>query len=33
MATMQNPDDEHFIAKGYDFPGETVAKAIETALK
>ncbi len=33
LATMQNPDDVHFNAQGYDFLGETVAKAIETALK
>ncbi|MFM2166664.1 MAG: hypothetical protein RIS79_1035 [Verrucomicrobiota bacterium] len=33
LATMQNPDDVHFTAPGYDFLGETVAKAIEAALK
>lgn len=33
LATMQNPNDVHFNAKGYDFLGETVAKAIESALK
>ena len=33
LATMQNPDDVHFNAQGYDFLGETVAKAIEAALK
>ncbi len=33
LAVMQNPNDVHFNAKGYDFLGETVAKAIEAALK
>ncbi len=33
LATMQNPDDVHFNSQGYDFLGETVAKAIEAALK
>lgn len=33
LATMQNPDDVHFNAQGYDFLGETVAKAVEAALK
>ncbi|HCN78687.1 MAG TPA: SGNH/GDSL hydrolase family protein [Verrucomicrobiales bacterium] len=33
LATMQNPDDVHFNGQGYDFLGETVAKAIEAALK
>jgi lysophospholipase L1-like esterase len=33
LATMQNPDDVHFTGQGYDFLGETVAKAIEAALK
>lgn len=33
LATMQNPNDVHFNARGYDFLGETVAKAIMTALK
>ncbi|MBM3890835.1 MAG: SGNH/GDSL hydrolase family protein [Verrucomicrobia bacterium] len=32
LATMQNPNDVHFNAKGYDFLGETVAKAIEARL-
>jgi len=32
LATMQNPNDVHFNAKGYDFLGETVAKAIEAQL-
>lgn len=32
LATMQNPDDVHFNARGYDFLGETVAKAIEEEL-
>jgi lysophospholipase L1-like esterase len=29
---MQNPNDVHFNAKGYDFLGETVAKAIQAQL-
>lgn len=33
LATLQNPNDVHFNAKGYDFLGETVSKAIETELK
>lgn len=33
LKVMQNPDDVHFNAQGYDFLGETVAKAIEAALK
>jgi lysophospholipase L1-like esterase len=32
LATMQNPNDVHFNAKGYDFLGETVAKAIQNQL-
>jgi len=33
LAEMQNPNDVHFNAKGYDFLGETVAKAIEGAVE
>ena len=33
LAEMQNPDDVHFNAKGYDFLGETVARAISDVLK
>lgn len=33
LAEMQNPNDVHFNAKGYDFLGETVAAAIEKALR
>jgi lysophospholipase L1-like esterase len=33
QAEMQNPKDVHFNAKGYEFLGATVAKAIEAALK
>lgn len=33
LTTMQNPNDVHFNARGYDFLGETVAKAIMAALK
>lgn len=33
LADMQNHNDVHFNARGYDFLGETVARAIETALK
>jgi hypothetical protein len=33
LAEMQNPNDVHFNAKGYDFLGTTVAKAIEAAVK
>ena len=32
LAELQNPNDVHFNAKGYDFLGETVAKAIVEAL-
>ena len=32
LAAMQIPNDGHFNAKGYDFLGETVAKAIEEQL-
>lgn len=32
LAEMQNPDDVHFNSAGYTFLGETVAKAIESAL-
>jgi acyl-CoA thioesterase-1 len=32
LAAMQIPNDVHFNAKGYDFLGETVAKAIEEQL-
>jgi hypothetical protein len=30
---MQNPNDVHFNARGYDFLGETVARAVEAAGK
>lgn len=33
LAAMQNPNDVHFNAKGYDFLGDTVAKAIMAALR
>jgi lysophospholipase L1-like esterase len=33
LPEMQNPNDVHFNAKGYDFLGEAVAKAIEAALR
>lgn len=33
LAEMQNPGDVHFNAKGYEFLGQTVAAAIEQALK
>lgn len=33
LAEMQNPNDVHFNAKGYDFLGRTVARAVETVLK
>lgn len=33
LAEMQNPNDVHFNAQGYDFLGETVARSIEAALK
>ena len=32
LKEMQNPDDVHFTAQGYDFLGEVVAKAIEAEL-
>jgi hypothetical protein len=32
LATMQNPNDVHFNAKGYDFLGEQVAASIEASL-
>jgi len=32
LATMQNPDDVHFTAGGYDFLGQTVAQAIDKVL-
>ncbi len=32
LAEMQNPNDVHFNGKGYDFLGETVAKAVEAQL-
>jgi len=32
LAEMQNPNDVHVNGKGYDFLGETVAKAIEAEL-
>jgi len=32
LSTMQNPNDVHFNGQGYDFLGQTVAKAIEAAL-
>lgn len=32
LAAMQNPNDVHFNANGYDLLGETVAKAIEAQL-
>lgn len=32
LAGMQNPSEVHFNAKGYNFLGETVAKAIESQL-
>lgn len=32
LAEMQNPNDVHFNAKGYDFLGETVARAVEAQL-
>lgn len=32
LSTMQNPDDVHFNAQGYDFLGQTVATAITAAL-
>lgn len=33
LTEMQNPNDVHFNAKGYDFLGQAVARAIESALK
>ena len=33
LAEMQNPNDVHFNAKGYDFLGQTVAEAISKALE
>jgi len=33
LATLQNPNDVHFNAAGYDFLGQTVATALEAALK
>lgn len=33
LAAMQNPNDVHFNGKGYDFLGETAARAIEEALR
>ncbi len=33
LAELQNPNDVHFNAKGYDFLGETVATKIESFLK
>ena len=33
LSTLQNPNDVHFNAAGYDFLGQTVAAALETALK
>jgi lysophospholipase L1-like esterase len=33
LAEMQNPNDVHFNARGYDFLGETVARAVEAAGK
>ena len=33
LATLQNPNDVHFTAAGYDFLGQTVAAALEAALK
>lgn len=32
LSTMQNPNDVHFNGQGYDFLGQTVAKAIEASL-
>ena len=32
LSTMQNPNDVHFNGQGYDFLGQTVAKAIASAL-
>ena len=33
LADLQNPNDVHFNAKGYDFLGQTVAEAISKALE
>ncbi|MBK8090589.1 MAG: SGNH/GDSL hydrolase family protein [Verrucomicrobiaceae bacterium] len=33
LSTLQNPNDVHFNTAGYDFLGQTVAQAIQTALK
>lgn len=33
LAEMQNPNDVHFNAMGYEFLGQTVAASIDTALK
>jgi lysophospholipase L1-like esterase len=33
LSEIQNPNDVHFNARGYDFLGEAVARAIETTLK
>ena len=33
LAALQNPNDVHFNAAGYDFLGQTVAAALEAALK
>ncbi len=33
LATLQNPNDVHFNAEGYEFLGKEVARSLETALK
>lgn len=33
LTELQNPNDVHFNARGYDFLGQAVARAIESALK
>lgn len=33
LAEYQNPKDVHFNGAGYDFLGQTVARAIESAMK
>jgi lysophospholipase L1-like esterase len=33
LSTLQNPNDVHFNAAGHDFLGQTVAAALEAALK
>lgn len=33
LSTLQNPNDVHFNTAGYDFLGQAVAQAIQTALK